>query len=111
MTNNKWILRVVEEGYKLQFHSDPPPPRPFVHTSYSSSSSKIIRLLLSDYLIKGAIMVVDVLPDQYVSRIFEVPKKSGGHRLILDLSDLNHFIKKVHFKMEGLETIASLINK
>ena len=110
MTNNKWILRVVEEGYKLQFHSDPPPPRPFVHTSYSSSSSKIIRLLLSDYLIKGAIMVVDVLPDQYVSRIFEVPKKSGGHRLILDLSDLNHFIKKVHFKMEGLETITSLIN-
>ena len=54
-------------------------------------------------------MVVDVRPDQFVSRIFEVPKKSGGHRLILDLSDLNHFIKKVHFKMEGLETISSLI--
>ena len=54
-------------------------------------------------------MVIDVRPDQYVSRIFEVPKKSGGHRLILDLSELNQYIKKVHFKMEGLETIASLI--
>ena len=54
-------------------------------------------------------MVVDVRPDQYVSRIFEVPKKSGNFRLILDLSDLNHYIKKVHFKMDGLETIASLI--
>ena len=54
-------------------------------------------------------MVIDVRPDQYVSRIFEVPKKSGGHRLILDLSELNQYIKKVHFKMEGLEKIASLI--
>ena len=111
MTKNKWILRVVEEGYKLQFYPDPPPPRPYVHTSYSLSSSTIIRLLLSDYLNNSAIMVVDVRPDQFVSRIFEVPKKSGGHRLILDLSDLNHYIKKVHFKMEGLETISSLICK
>ena len=108
VTNNSWILRVVKEGYKLQFDPDPPPPRPFVHTSYSPSS-KIIRCLLSDYLSKGAILVVDVRPDQYVSRIFEVPKKTGDHRLILDLSDLNCYLKRIHFKMEGLETIASLI--
>ena len=54
-------------------------------------------------------MVVDTHPDQYVSRIFEVPKKSGDFRLILDLSELNHYINKVHFKMEGLETISSLL--
>ena len=54
-------------------------------------------------------MVVDVRPDQFVSRIFEVSKKTGDYRLILDLSDLNDYIKKVHFKMEGLEVIASLI--
>ena len=54
-------------------------------------------------------MVVDIRPDQYVSRIFEVPKKTGDYRLILDLSDLNCFLKKVHFKMEGLPSIASLI--
>ena len=53
--------------------------------------------------------MVDVKPDQYVSRIFEVPKKTGDYRLILDLSDLNKFLKKVHFKMEGLDTISSLI--
>ena len=55
-------------------------------------------------------MVVDIRPDQYVSRIFEVPKKTGDYRLILDLSDLNCFLKKVHFKMDGLPSIASLIN-
>ena len=25
VTNNNWVLRVVKEGYKLQFDSDPPP--------------------------------------------------------------------------------------
>ena len=110
VTTNKWVLNVVKEGYKLQFDPDPPPPRPFTHFSHSHKSSSIIRLLIQDYLSKGAIKVVDVQPDQYVSRIFEVPKKTGDYRLILDLSDLNHYLKKVHFKMEGLLAIASLIS-
>ena len=54
--------------------------------------------------------MVDIRPDQYVSRIFEVPKKTGDFRLILDLSDLNKFLKKVHFKMDGLDNIASMIS-
>ena len=54
-------------------------------------------------------MVVEVRPDQYVSRIFEVPKKTGDYRLILDLSDLNLYLTKIHFKMEGLQAISSLI--
>ena len=61
VTTNNWILRVVKEGYKLQFNPDPPPPRPFIKSSYSKKSSNIIRVLLTDYLNKGAIMVVDVL--------------------------------------------------
>ena len=100
---------MVEEGYKLQFDPAPPPPRPSVPTSYSSTSSSIIRSLLLEYQQKGAITVVEIRPDQYVSRIFEVPKKTGDYRLILDLSDLNDFVKKVHFKMDGLHTITSLI--
>ena len=110
VTNNNWVLRIVKEGYKLQFDPDPPPPRPFILSSYSKKSSNIIRLLLADYLRKGAIIVVDTHPDQYVSRIFEVPKKTGDYRLILDLSELNHYIRKIHFKMEGLDTISSLIH-
>ena len=109
VTNNNWILRIVKDGYKLQFDPDPPRPRPFILSSYSKKSSSIIRPLLTDYLHKGAIKVVDIHPDQYVSRIFEVPKKTGDFRLILDLSELNLYIKKVHFKMESLETISSLL--
>ena len=84
---------MVDDGYMLQFDPCPPPPRASVPTNYSSQSSSIIRSLIIDYRSKGAILVVDVKPDQYVSRIFEVPKKTGDFRLILDLSDLNRFLK------------------
>ena len=110
VTSNHWILRVIKEGYKLQFFPSPPPPRPSFKTSYSKNSSSIIRRLIIDYLNKGAIRVIEVKDDQYVSRIFEVPKKTGDYRLILDLSDLNLFLKKVHFKMEGLLSISSIIS-
>ena len=63
VTNNNWILRIVKEGYKLQFDPDPPLPRTFILSSYSKKSSSIIRLLLADYLHKGAIMVGDIHPD------------------------------------------------
>ena len=109
VTSNKWILRVIKEGYKLQFNPDPPPPRPSFKTSYSKTSSSIIRRLILDYLNKGAIRVIEIKDDQYVSRIFEVLKKTGNYRLILDLSDLNLFLKKVHFKMEVLLYISSII--
>ena len=109
VTNNRFILKVIKEGYIIQFYPHPPPPRPSLPTSHFPSSTSIIRSLIVEYKEKGAIMVIDVRPDQYVSRIFEVPKKSGGYRLIMDLSDLNKYIKKIHFKMDGLSTISSLI--
>ena len=98
VTTNNWILTAVLDGYKLQFDPDPPPPCPFIHFSHSHKSSCIIRPLIQDYLNKGAIKVVDVHPDQYVSRIFEVPKKTGNYRLILDLSDLILYLKKGSFQ-------------
>ena len=42
VTNNNWVLRIVKEGYKLQFNPDPPPLRPFILSSYSKKSSNII---------------------------------------------------------------------
>ena len=57
----------------------------------------------------GAISKVESHPEQIVSRVFSVPKNNGGHRLILDLSNTNKFIQKIHFKMESYDIIQSLI--
>lgn len=44
-----------------------------------------------------------------LSRIFSIPKTSGGQRLVIDLSYLNSFIHAPSFKMTNHTTLASLI--
>ena len=36
----------------------------------------------------------------FLSPIFTIPKKSGEQRLIINLKNLNKFVKKQHFKMK-----------
>ena len=41
--------------------------------------------------------------------VFTVPKADGGHRLCTDYRKLNEFQKKQPFKMEGVQSVADLI--
>ena len=45
---------------------------------------------------------------EFVPPIFIVKKSSGGTRLILNLKELNEFVKYEHFKMNGIKTIIPL---
>ena len=56
---------------------------------------------IDSMLSSRAISIVSPDSDHYVSRVFNVKKKSNGkNRLIIDLSTLTNFISKVHFRME-----------
>ena len=45
----------------------------------------------------------------FYGRLFCVPKASGGYRPVLDLSPLNVFLKKIHFRMETVSSIRAAI--
>ena len=62
-------------------------------------------------LYKGAIILVAPEPGQFISNIFTRPKKSGGLRTIINLKRLNHYLEKIHFKMEHIMTILPLIKQ
>ena len=47
----------------------------------------------------------------FLSRLFTVPKKSGGTRLVMDLSALNKFLKPLHFKMVTVAQVRSALRK
>ena len=59
---------------------------------------------------KRAICKCDVVTQRgFVSEIFLVPKKNGGHRPVVNLKALNRFIIEEHFKMEGFHMVKDLV--
>ena len=51
---------------------------------------------------EGAIKVFQQDCSLFLSPIFAVPKKDSGHRPVINLKNLNHYIPYSHFKMEEL---------
>lgn len=58
---------------------------------------------------KGAIVPTDHHPQEFISTIFLVEKKTGGHRPVINLKYLNLFMDRIKFKMEGLLSVLNLI--
>ena len=111
VTNNNLILNIIKFGLKLQFVKIPPKgslPTP----CFSNARSNIINKEVLELLQKSAIKEIAPNQNQFVSPIFDVPKKdSKNRRVILNLKVLNTYIVKTKFKLEGFATISSLISK
>ena len=60
---------------------------------------------------KGATSLVVNHREAFLSSIFLVPKKGGGHRPIINLKKLNEFIPHHHFKMEGIQKLKYLLRQ
>ena len=60
---------------------------------------------------EGAIEEVEPCENQFLSNIFTIPKKGGERRPVVDMRDLNNFIEPVHFKMEDLSHLPSVLRR
>ena len=102
------IVSMLKFGVTLEFGD-----KPFLTTNPKSFplSDPVKRQAVKDQvkilLEKNVIEVVEkVYSPGFYSRLFVVPKKEPGvWRAILDLSVLNTFMIKEHFKMESMESI------
>ena len=59
---------------------------------------------------KDAITEIPSTQAKFISRLFTVPKHSGGKRPVINLAPLNNHIYNQPFKMEGLENLRYLLN-
>ena len=111
ITGNSFLLRIVGEGYSIQFISKTAVNNPII--SNPSSAEKILALKqqIANHFETGAISKIEKSSHQFVSRVFTIKKSNGDDRLIIDLSLLNNFILKTHFRMEIHVIIKSLIQK
>ena len=65
---------------------------------------------IRDLLAKGA--VVEVCSRKgFQSPVFMVPKRGGGWRPVINLKRLNLYMEVSHFKMEGLTSVRSLLQR
>lgn len=110
ITSNKFVLRIIREGYKLQFVHNFVLPKNVVSRPICNEKSSILQAQIDKLLISGAISIVSPDPTQVLSRVFTVKKSNGDDRMIIDLSKINTQINKVKFKMETYEKIVDIIS-
>lgn len=111
LTKDEWILDVLE-GNVLEFDSPPVQcsiPRPLI---FSLTNKTALDSALQGFLQQEVIEPCEgkITPCFY-SNVFPVIKKDGTARVILNLRDLNPFVKYSHFKMDSIKDVIHLIQK
>ena len=111
ITQDKTILMAIC-GYELEFKSIPPLqtviPRPY---KLQEQEKEAVTIEIQRLCEKGVLEKAFFEKGQFISNIFTRPKKNGGFRMILDLSQLNEHLQYHHFKMDTLQTALTLVTK
>ena len=122
MGASRRVTRWLRHGYPLRFdrryvksHGLPPltlhaPPHKI--TSYQDQARcQALQTMIDDLLKKNCIRAMEPEEQGFFSRVFLVPKKSGGFRLVIDLSSLNEYVAKVTFEMDTLKKVKEFVTE
>ena len=104
-------VRTLAEGVRIEFWGPRPPlsTRPLAFPTSAIKEDQLAGVVQS-LLDKQAVeLVQNPHSPGFYSRLFTVPKSSGGLRPVIDLSVLNRFIWCPHFQMETAVSIKSAI--
>ncbi|CAJ0968421.1 unnamed protein product [Ranitomeya imitator] len=113
ITEDRWVRELVYSGYKIEFTSNPPdrfflsvPPKP-------QAKARAFRQAVSSLFQAGVIVPVPTAERfrRFYSNLFVVPKKGDSVRPILDLKQLNKYVRVRHFRMESLRSIIASMEK
>lgn len=111
ITSDLWILDTVQNGYQIEFEILPKISSVMREINFSTDKAKVVTDEVNKLLAKGAILKVDPVEGQFISNIFLVPKKDGTLRPVINLKNLNTFVKYQHFKQENISFALDLINR
>jgi hypothetical protein len=106
---DQWVVRILKEGYRVEFTDVPPLSNiPLIDSTPQNVEKRVaMGEMLEKFIAKNILEVVRNLHSPgFYSRFFLVPQKEKGvWRGILDLSVLNNYVLKEHFKMETAEDV------
>ena len=118
MGASRRVVRWLKNGYPLRFRRSviqgnalPPlslsSPSHLVTHYRDETRQQALQSKIQDLLDKDCIREMGPNETGFFSRVFLVPKKSGGFRLVIDLSELNEHLSEVSFTMDTLKLIKS----
>ena len=113
LTSDPFILQAIS-GYQIEFKDECFPPQQEKRSyPYKRKEDEMtaIDAEIQKLLKKGVIEHTSHENVELISCIFTRPKKSGGIRIILDLSKLNESVEYHHFKMDNFHTAAQVITQ
>ena len=110
LTQDRWVLEIVNQGLLIEFARQPPTSTKIIETHLPmGEKSDFLDTEIQNLLSKKAIEIVPVsqksVTEGFYSKVFLVPKPSGDFRMILNLKNLNKYVKVKKFKMESLRSI------
>ena len=104
LTQDVNILSIVQ-GFKIPFSQTPFQYSPPQLSRVNQEERLQINLEIKEMFKKGAIQQVKSEPGEFLSKLFLVNKKNGGHPPVINLKFLNGIIPYQHFKMEWMHLI------
>ena len=110
MFQDPHLSRTISQGILLRFKATPPLVRTPIEFPCSMTELSRLEEVVIQLLHKRAIEpVLHSSSPGFYSRLFTVPKASGGWRPVIDLSTLNQYVDCPHFQMETADTIRRAI--
>ena len=101
-------MNIVKEGITVPFKDIPVGRKPGL-IPHSEIEKSIIHDEIKSLLDKQVIYKCEPNDTDFISSIFVREKSSGGHRMILNLKNLNTFVEESRFKMETLTHVINII--
>ena len=97
LTDDHWVLSVITKGYRMEFATSP--LYSAVRVTRLHGDGDVLRQELQELLEKDAIELVPIgqMGSGFYSTYFQVPKKDGGTRPILNLKPFNRCLLKLRF--------------
>ena len=104
-----WSQRLIRRGFRLLWADQKPALHKYpiqFQAPTSWEEHQVVQTEVDEMLAKGAIEpVYNPSSPGFYSRLFTIPKSSGGFRPILDLAPLNRYLRKMKFKMDSPQSI------
>ena len=104
---SKFVLQIIEHGYRLPFISEPPPF--YAQNNMSSQrNTEFVERTINLYAKKGYVREISTIP--YCCNPLTVAE-GKKLRLVLDLRHVNQFLHLDKFRYEDLRVVADLIEQ